>query len=358
MTERDNKDEGLTAAECAARTGLTVRALRVYEDYGLIAPKRTASGWRWYGKAELVRLNTIGLLKAAGLTLAQIRQVTMLSERGPSLKHVLEMQIDAWQQRKTEAVHGQAVTEAALRSLDMNDSLSVDELCNLVRSMEMSDRSPDSSGPPAKRPAITLDPKILDRYVGHYKLAAYSVLTIWRDESRLLSRTAFGVAELVPLSETEFVGSITQSHYTFLTDAQGTVTGLMSTQQGIDVTWPRIDDATHEQIKAKLAARIQSKAPVPGSEAALRRLREGLRNGAPNYDEMSPAMAEVCRRQLPQLQMTAKFLGATQSIEFQGVGSQGWDVYEVRCENGTAKWRIALTDGVIVGATAAFADGP
>src|SRR5262245_36360175 len=116
MTERDNKDDGLTAAECAARTGLTVRALRVYEDYGLIAPKRTAGGWRWYGKAELVRLNTIGLLKTAGLTLAQIRQVTMLNEQGPPLRHVLGMQIDAWRQRKADAEHGQAVTEAAIRS--------------------------------------------------------------------------------------------------------------------------------------------------------------------------------------------------------------------------------------------------
>ena len=358
MVSQDDKEDGLTAAECAARTGLTVRALRVYEDYGLIAPKRTAAGWRWYGKPELVRLNTIALLKTAGLTLSQIRQVTTLSERGPSLKHVLEMQVDAWRQRKTEAEHGQAVTEAALRSLDVNDSLSIDELCDLVRSMEMSDRSPDSSGPPAKRPAITLDPKILDRYVGHYKLAAYSVLTITRDGSRLFSQTVFGIAELVPLSETEFVGSITQSHYTFLMDAQGGVTGLMSTQNGIDVTWPRIDDATREEIKAKLAARIQSKTPVPGSEAALRRLREGIRNGAPNYDEMSPALAQECRRQLPTLQMTAKFLGATQSVEFQGVGSQGWDVYDVRCENGAVKWRIALMDGVIVGAAAAFTDGP
>jgi DNA-binding transcriptional MerR regulator len=358
VAQQNDKEDGLTAAECAARTGLTVRALRVYEDYGLIAPKRTPSGWRWYGKAELVRLNTIALLKTAGLTLSQIRHVTKLSERGPSLKHLLEMQVDAWRQRRTEAEHGQAVAEAALHNLEMHDSLSVDELCDLVRSMEMSDRSPDPSSPAAKRPAVTLDPAILDRYVGHYKLAAYSVFTIWRDGSRLFSQTAFGVAELVPLSETEFSGSITQSHYTFLTDAQGTVTGLMSTQDGLDVTWPRIDDATRDEIKAKLAARIESKTPVPGSEAALRRLREGIRNGAPNYDEMSPALAYACRRQLPTLQMTAKFLGATQSVEFQGVGSQGWDVYDVRCENGVVKWRIALTDGVIVGAAAAFADGP
>jgi DNA-binding transcriptional MerR regulator len=356
MAERENKDEGLTAAECAARTGLTVRALRVYEDYGLIAPKRTPSGWRWYGKAELVRLNTIALLKTAGLTLSQIRQVTTLSERGPSLKHVLEMQVDAWRQRKSEAEHGHAVAEAALRSLDVHDSLSIDELCDLVRSMEMSDRSPEPSDPARKR--ITLAPEVLDRYVGHYKVAAYSVLTITREDSRLLARTPFALAELIPLSETEFVGSITQSHYTFLTNAEGIVTGLMGNQDGIEVTWPRIDDAARDEIKATLAARIQSKMPVPGSEAALRRLREGIRNGTPNYDEMSPALALLCRRQLPQLQMTAKFLGETHSIEFQGVGSQGWDVYEVRCENGVVKWRIAMTDGVIVGAAAAFADGP
>ena len=358
MAEQKNKEDGLTAAECAARTGLTVRALRVYEDCGLIAPKRTAGGWRWYGKAELVRLNTIALLKTAGLTLAQIRQVTTLSERGPPLKHVLEMQVDAWRQRKSEAEHGQAVAEAALRSLYMHDSLSIDELCDLVRSMEMNDRSPDPSGPTAKRPTITLAPEILDRYVGHYKLAAYSVLTIWRDGSRLLSQTAFGVAELVPLSETEFVGSITQFHYTFLTDENGAVTKLVSNQDGIEHSWPRIDDAERNEIKARLALRIQSKTPVPGSEAALRRLIEGVRTGAPNYDEMSPGLAQLVRKQLPQLQMTAKFLGDIQSLEFQGVGSQGWDVYEVRRENGVVKWRIALTDGVIVGAAAAFSDGP
>ena len=358
MAERHDKEDGLTAAECAARTGLTVRALRVYEDYGLIAPKRTAAGWRWYGKAELVRLNTIVLLKTAGLTLSQIRQVTTLSERGPSLKYILEMQVDAWRQRKNEAEHGQAVTEAALRSLDVNHSLSIDELCNLVRSMEMSDRSPDPSDPTRNRSAVTVAPEILDRYVGNYKLAAYSVLTIKRDGNRLFSQSTFGVAELVPLSETEFVGSITQSHYTFVTDAQGTVTGLTSNQDGLEVTWPRIDDATRDEIKAKLAARIESKTAVPGSEAALRRLREGIRKGEPNYDEMSPALAQECRRQLPTLQMTAKFLGATQSVEFRGVGNQGWDVYDVRCENGAVKWRIALMDGIIVGAAATFADGP
>src|SRR6516164_6848902 len=62
----------LTAAECAARTGLTVRALRVYEREGLVSPARSEKGWRRYGPAEVARLNTVTTLKALGLTLEQI----------------------------------------------------------------------------------------------------------------------------------------------------------------------------------------------------------------------------------------------------------------------------------------------
>jgi DNA-binding transcriptional MerR regulator len=61
----------LTAADCAARTGLTVRTPRVYEEFGLIAPRRSAGDCRQYGSPDLVKLNTIALLKAADLSLAQ-----------------------------------------------------------------------------------------------------------------------------------------------------------------------------------------------------------------------------------------------------------------------------------------------
>jgi len=71
-----NEATRLTAAECALRTGLTVRALRVYENYGLITPERSAAGWRYYGAQELLELNKIGLLKVLGLTLNQIRDLT------------------------------------------------------------------------------------------------------------------------------------------------------------------------------------------------------------------------------------------------------------------------------------------
>jgi len=50
-----------------------------------------------YGARELIRLNSITLLKSAGLTLAQIKSVTSLSDADPSLVHVLQMQLYAWE---------------------------------------------------------------------------------------------------------------------------------------------------------------------------------------------------------------------------------------------------------------------
>ena len=44
-------------------------------------------------------------------------------------------------------------------------------------------------------------------------------------------------------------------------------------------------------------------------------------------------------------------LGPVQSVEFRGVGNRGWDMYDVRQENGSSQWRIALgADGIITGA--------
>ena len=83
----------LSAAECARRTGLTVRALRVYERHGLIKPARSGKGWRLYGPSELQRLNIIVTLKTFGMTLAQIR--SLLKTSPPPLEGVLEMQIRA-----------------------------------------------------------------------------------------------------------------------------------------------------------------------------------------------------------------------------------------------------------------------
>lgn len=51
--------EALTINEAATTTGWSPRMLRYVEHAGLLAPARSASGYRLYGPAQLQRLRTL-----------------------------------------------------------------------------------------------------------------------------------------------------------------------------------------------------------------------------------------------------------------------------------------------------------
>ena len=79
--------------ELADATGTTTKALRFYEERGLLpATARTASGYRDYGSEALGRVDFIHRGQAAGLTLAQIRQILDVRDRGQApCEHVRTM---------------------------------------------------------------------------------------------------------------------------------------------------------------------------------------------------------------------------------------------------------------------------
>jgi DNA-binding transcriptional MerR regulator len=65
----------LSASQAASRLGVSVKALRLYERRGLLAPNRTSAGWRSYGPKEMVRAGQIASLRGLGLGLAQVGRV-------------------------------------------------------------------------------------------------------------------------------------------------------------------------------------------------------------------------------------------------------------------------------------------
>jgi DNA-binding transcriptional MerR regulator len=348
--ESADSSNWLSAADCASRTGLTARALRVYEEFGLIAPRRSAAGWRQYGPNDLMKLNTIALLKTAGLSLAQIGEVTGSSAGEPSLQQILAMQRDTWKRREAEAERGLAIAEAALNRLQTDEPLSVDELCNLIRSLEMT-RSQSGTASTCHDDVawVSVDLTVLDSYAGFYRRGDFGVTTIWRDGQKLFTDApipgSVGAVALHPTSETEFYPTHGAGYfqYTFLHDPQGAVSGVLMRVQGVEFASARIDAATAEQLKAKLSERMQRQKPLAGGEAALRRLVEGIQAGNPHYEGMSSQLAQTVKIQLPLLQPLAEYLGVIRSIEFRGVESGGSDQYDVHCERGTSRWRILLS---------------
>lgn len=65
----------LNPSEAAKRLGVSTKALRLYEERGLVSPVRTAAGWRAYGPGEMARAAEVVALRALGLSLAQVARV-------------------------------------------------------------------------------------------------------------------------------------------------------------------------------------------------------------------------------------------------------------------------------------------
>lgn len=77
MTDTPTAPRLLRIQEVAADTGLTARAIRYYEELGLLAPAARSEGaYRLYDDEDLDRLRFIrGLRDDAGFSLAEIRQL-------------------------------------------------------------------------------------------------------------------------------------------------------------------------------------------------------------------------------------------------------------------------------------------
>lgn len=87
------RQDGMKIGELAKATGMTTKAIRYYELLGLLKePRRTDSGYRLYGEADVDRLEFIKQAKRLGLSLEQVREVITLHEqRQAPCVHVLAL---------------------------------------------------------------------------------------------------------------------------------------------------------------------------------------------------------------------------------------------------------------------------
>ena len=63
----------LSIGQIARRTGVSVSAIRFYEDKGLVQPSRNAGGQRRFKRADVRRISFILIAQQLGLTIREIR---------------------------------------------------------------------------------------------------------------------------------------------------------------------------------------------------------------------------------------------------------------------------------------------
>lgn len=198
-----------------------------------------------------------------------------------------------------------------------------------------------------------VDPQTLESYVGAYRSPGDVFLVTKVGEQLFVQRGMQPKQAAFPEGAREFFLTAVDAQFTFQVDAQGKATGLTLHQNGMDLAADRLDNAEARRVEANLAPaarRFEEQKPAPGSEAAMRRLIEELREGRPDYSQLFPEFAAVIRQGLPEAQASAKQLGAVLSVTFKGVEAGGGDVYLVQFQDGAMECHIALTpDGKIAG---------
>jgi len=78
----------ISIGELALRTGLTVSAIRFYEQEGLLTSERNAAGHRRFLRSDIRRLSFVQITQQFGFTIEQIRQQlqALPQERTPTKK--------------------------------------------------------------------------------------------------------------------------------------------------------------------------------------------------------------------------------------------------------------------------------
>jgi CubicO group peptidase (beta-lactamase class C family) len=204
----------------------------------------------------------------------------------------------------------------------------------------------------SERKEITLDPQVLSRYVGAYRLGPADML-IAVEGTHLSSKLGpQPPLPIFPESETMFFAKAVEAQIEFpKVEPGGHASQIILHQNGRDITGTRLDDEQAKRLAdaaAAAARRIKDQTAAPGSEAALRKLIEGTRAGKPDYDAMNPTLARGVREKLTEEQASFAKLGAIQSIAFKGVGPAGPDIYQVTFEHGVREYRIWMApDGKI-----------
>jgi DNA-binding transcriptional MerR regulator len=133
--------------DVAHRAGVSTRALRYYEEQGLLTSERTSSGQRTYAESAIERVHLIQQFFTAGLPSRTILQLLPCVDTGTSSPEVFEM-LESERARITTAMADLAAARQALdRMIDIAHHPTA-EHCPALREPAWAPYEPQSEHPP------------------------------------------------------------------------------------------------------------------------------------------------------------------------------------------------------------------
>ena len=138
-------DHHLSPSETSRRFGVSPKALRLYEQRGLLTPLRSEAGWRTYGPVQIARLHQILALKRLGLPLVRIGELLAgpasrceaVGHQTGDLDAVLAFQEQVLARQSVSLSRAMALFRGARTKLASGQALSIDDLATLTQETVM-----------------------------------------------------------------------------------------------------------------------------------------------------------------------------------------------------------------------------
>ena len=130
----------LRTGEFARRAGVTVRALRYYDQVGLLKPSGySGSGQRLYSELDFARLQQILTLKLIGLSLEEIKG--LITTDTAAIENLLERQKRAFQiqARQLDAII--QTIQQAQAAIQTSHTVDLEQVTAIIRAVNMSQQT-------------------------------------------------------------------------------------------------------------------------------------------------------------------------------------------------------------------------
>jgi hypothetical protein len=198
---------------------------------------------------------------------------------------------------------------------------------------------------------IAVDARALDAYVGWYELPASRVLAVTREGDRLFVEESGRPKLPVSARGVDAFAAAGGDVLIFLRNDQGKMKQVLLAEPAFGAglaRWvsPARAKTVQEEFTRRMADvpdRFRDQVPQNGSKESILRGIADMQRGSPNYERMSPPLADKVRRHVAETQAMMNAFGAVESIFFRGVGPGGYDIYGVKFAKGFAEFRILMT---------------
>jgi MerR family transcriptional regulator, thiopeptide resistance regulator len=140
MNNHDSPDPGRRIGALAEASGLSVRALRHYDEIGLLAPSgRSDAGHRLYSASDVERLYRIRLLRSLDIALPDIGRA--LDDPSSDLRSTMAAHLDDVDRRIDASNRLRARLATLLQSFDSTNHPEPDNLLEVLEAMSILDHN-------------------------------------------------------------------------------------------------------------------------------------------------------------------------------------------------------------------------